>query len=220
MLSTTKECFEFIAKNWTKEMYKKEKERYKKICSHILSNETDISITCINCNTIWDNKNMASYIHCCCGQCDKYSQPCLSNPINKEYVLKYISKQYHRYLLSCIDIYGVDIIKCNSGKAICTLKNSYHYDGDDKDDYLYIGEYDKSNSISSEPIDMCTINEKIKDNIILESDSISLSNITLTLSIISRQEIILTLSETISTNTVPFSIKPQNLHNLAVYYCH
>ena len=31
MLSTTKECFEFIAKNWTKEMYKKDDLRkYKK----------------------------------------------------------------------------------------------------------------------------------------------------------------------------------------------
>ena len=42
MLSTTKETFEFIAKNWNKDMYKEEKERYKKICSRILSNETDI----------------------------------------------------------------------------------------------------------------------------------------------------------------------------------
>ena len=182
MLSTTKECFEFIAKNWTKEMYKKEKERYKKICSHILSNETDISITCRRCKTIWDDKNMASYIHNCCSQCDKTNQPCLSNPINKEYVLKYIPKQYHRYLLSSIDVYGVEMIKCNSGEVICTLKNSYPYDGDgdDKDDYLYMGEYDKSNSISSEPIDICTINDKIKDNIILESDNIALSDITLT----------------------------------------
>ena len=121
MLSTTKECFEFIAKNWTKEMYKKEKERYKKICSHILSNETETSITCYRCNTIWDNKNMVSNWHGC-SQCDKTAQPCLSNPINKEYVLKYIPKQHHRYLLSTIDIYGLEIIKCNSGKVICTLR--------------------------------------------------------------------------------------------------
>ena len=63
------------------------------------------------------------------------------------------------------------MIKCNSGKVICTLKNSYPYDGDDKDDYLYMDDYDKSNSIFSEPIETCTINDKIKDNIILESDS-------------------------------------------------
>ena len=163
---------------------------------------------------------MASYIYNCCSQCDKTNQPCLSNPINKEYVLNYIPKQYHRYLLSSIDVYGVEMIKCNSGKVICTLKNSYPYDGDNKDDYLYMGEYNKSNSISSEPIDTCTINDKIKDNIILESDNIAFSDITLTLSIISRQEIILTLSETISTNAVPFSIKPENLHDLALYYCH
>ena len=217
MLSTTKECFEFIAKNWTKEMYKKEKERYNKICSHILSNETETSSTCYRCKTIWDNKNMVSNWYGC-SQCDKTAQPCLSNPINKEYVLKYIPKQHHRYLLSTIDVYGVEMIKCNSGKVICTLKNSYPYDGDDKDDYVYMGEYD--DTISQEPIDICTINDKIHDNIILESDNIALSDITLTLSIISRQEIVLTVSETISTNTVPFSIKPQNLHNLAVYYCH
>jgi hypothetical protein len=148
---------------------------------------------------------MASYIHGCCSQCDKTAQPCLSNPINKEYVLKYIPKQYHRYLLSSIDVYGVEMIKCNSGKVICTLKNSYSYDGDDKDDYLYMDEYDKS--ISSEPIETCTINDKIHDNIILESDNIVLS------------EIILTLSETISTNAVPFSINPHNLHDSALYYC-
>ena len=218
MLSTTKECFEFIAKNWTKEMYKKEKERYKKICSHILSNETDTSRTCYRCKTIWDNKNMVSNWHGCC-QCDNSAQPCLSNPINKEYVLKYIPKHYHRYLLSNIDVYGVEMIKCNSGKVICTLKNSYPYDGDDKDDYVYMGEYD--DTISQEPIDTCTINDKIKDNIILESNNITLiDNITLTHSIISRQEIILTLSETISTNAVPFSINQQNLHDLALYYCH
>ena len=217
MLSTTKETFEFIANNWTKEMYKKEKERYKKICSHILSNEIETSKTCYRCKTIWDNEHMVSN-WAGCSQCDNSAQPCLSNSINKEYVLKYIPKHYHRYLLSNIDVYGVEMIKCNSGKVICTLKNSYPYDGDDKDDYEYMGEY--NDTISQEPIDTFTINDKIKDNIILESDSISRSDITLTLSIISRQEIILTLSETISTNTVPFSIKPQNLHNLAVYYCH
>ena len=218
MLSTTKECFEFIAKNWTKEMYKKEKERYKKICSHILSNETETSSTCYRCNTIWDNKNMVSNWHGC-SQCDKTAQPCLSNPINKEYVLKYIPKQHHRYLLSTIDIYGLEIIKCNSGKVICTLKNSYPYDSDDTDDYEYMGEY--NDTISQKPIDIRTINDKIKDNIILESNNITLiDNITLTLSIISRQEIILTLSDTISTIAVPFSIKPENLHDLALYYCH
>lgn len=219
MNTSIQECFEFIAINWTEEMYKKEKERYNKICSHILSNETETSSTCYRCKTIWDNKNMVSNWYGCC-QCDNSGQPCLSNPINKEYVLKYIPKQYHRYLLSTIDVYGVEMIKCNSGQVICTLKNSYPYDGDDKDDYEYMCEYDKSNSISSEPIDICTINDKIHDNIILESNSISLSDIILTLSIISRQEIILTLSETISTNAVPFSIKPQNLHDLAVFYCH
>jgi hypothetical protein len=217
MLSTTKECFEFIAKNWTKEMYKKEKERYKKICSRILSNETETSISCYRCKTIWDNKNMVSNWYGC-SHCDTSAQPCLSNPINKEYVLKYIPKQHHRYLLSTINVYGVEMIKCNSGKVICTLKHSYPYDGDDKDDYVYMGEYD--GTISQEPIDICTINDKIKDNIILESNNIALSDITLTLSIISRQEIILTLSETISTNAVPFSINPHNLHDLALYYCH
>ena len=30
MLSTTKECFEFIAKQWTEEMYKKEKKDIQK----------------------------------------------------------------------------------------------------------------------------------------------------------------------------------------------
>jgi len=81
-----------------------------------------------------------------------------------------------------------------------------------------MGEY--NDSISKEPIDTFTINEKIKDNIILETDNIALSDITLTLSIISRQEIVLTLSETISANAVPFSINPHNLHDLAVFYCH
>ena len=217
MLSTTKECFEFIAKNWTKEMYKKEKERYNKICSHILSNETETSSTCYRCKTIWDNENMVSNWYGC-SQCDKTAQPCLSNPINREYVIKYIPYQYHRYLLSSIDVYGIEMIKCNSGKVICTLKHSYPYDGDDKDDCEYMGEY--NDTISQEPIDIITINDKIEDNIILESDSISLSDITLTLSIISRQEIVLTLSETISTNAVPFSINPENLHDLALYYCY
>jgi len=217
MLSTTKETFEFIAKNWNKEMYKKEKERYKETCFHILSNETKTTITCYRCKTIWDNKNMVSNWYGCC-QCDTSGQPFLSNPINKEYVLKYIPKQYHRYLLPTIDVYSVEIIKCNSGKVICTLKNSYPYDGDDKDEYVYMGEYD--DTISQEPIHICTINDKIKDNIILKLDNIALSDITLTLSIISRQEIILTLSETISKIAVPFSIKPENLHDLALYYCH
>ena len=33
-----------------------------------------------------------------------------------------------------------------------------------------------ANTISQEPIDVCTINDKIKDNIILESNSIALSD--------------------------------------------
>ena len=99
------------------------------------------------------------------------------------------------------------------------MKNSYPYDGDGTDDYEYMGEY--NDTISQKPIDIRTINDKIKDNIILESNNITLiDNITLTLSIISRQEIILTLSDTISTIAVPFSIKPENLHDLALYYCH
>ena len=81
------------------------------------------------------------------------------------------------------------MIKCNSGKVICTLKKSYPYDGYDKDDYEYMGEY--NDTISQEPIDICTINDKIKDNIMLESNNIALSDITLTLSIISRQDIVL-----------------------------
>ena len=216
-MTSTKESYEFIAKHWTKEMYNKEKERYKQICSHILSNETETSSTCYRCKTIWDNKNMVSYCYGC-SQCDTTGQPCLSNPINKEYVLKYIPKQYHRYLLSSIDVYGVKMINCNSGKVICILKNSYPCDRDDKDDYEYMGEY--NNTISQEPIDVFTINDKINDIIILESDNIILSDLTLTLYIISRQEIILTLSKNISTNTISFSIKPENLHDLALYYCH
>ena len=217
MSSTTKECFEFIAKHWTEEMYKTEKERYKLICSRILSNETDTSKTCYCCKTIWDNKNMVSNWHEC-SQCDTSAQPCLSNPINKQYVLEYIPKQYHRYLLSSSDVYGVEIIKCNSGKVICSLTNSYPYDGDDKDNYEYMGEY--NDTITQEPIESCTINNKIKDNIILESDNIVLLDITLTLEIFSRQTIVLTLSDTISKITIPFSIKPENLHYLALYYCH
>ena len=215
--TSSQECFEFIAKNWTKEMYKKEKERYNKILSHILSNETNKSIKCYRCKTIWDNKNMVSDWNGCF-QCDTNAQPCLSNPINKEYVLKYIPKQYHRYLLSTIDVYGVEMIKCNSGKVICTLKNSYPYYGDNKDDYEFMGEY--NDNIPLKSIDAFTINDKIKDNIILESKNIALSDITLKLIIISRKEMILTLSETISKIAVSFLIKPENLHNLALYYCH
>lgn len=211
-----KECYEFVAKYWTNEMYKTEKERYEKICSRILLNETNTSKTCVRCNTIWNEKFMVSDWDGC-AQCDSVSQPCLANPINKKYVLKYIPKQYHRYLLPSIDVYGVEIIKCNSGKVICILKNSYPYEGDDKDDYIYMGEYD--DTISQEPIDVFTINDKIKDNIVLESNII-LSDITLTIYIISRKEMILALSENITTNTIPFIIKPENLHDLALYYCH
>ena len=33
-----------------------------------------------------------------CSSCDQYSQPYLSNPINREFVMKYISPQYYKYL--------------------------------------------------------------------------------------------------------------------------
>ena len=87
MQSTIKEYFEFIAKNWTIEMYKEEKDRYKKICSRILLNETESSRTCYRCKTIWNNTNMVSDWSGCC-QGDQNNQPCLSNSINKESVLK------------------------------------------------------------------------------------------------------------------------------------
>jgi len=197
-------------------MYKKEKERYKLICEHILSNETCTSVTCKYCKTIWDDKNMISNKYGC-AECDKSSQPCLSNPKNKEYVLEYIPKKYHHYLLSTVDIYGVEEINCNSGKVMCVLKDTY---GNGGSDYLCMGEYNDNYSISSKPVDSCTINDKIKDNIILKLDVIAITDITLTLDIISRQMIILTLSENDTTKLVPFTINPKNLHDLAVFYCH
>ena len=158
--------------------------------------------------SIWDG---------CC-KCDTHSQPCLSNPINKKNVLKYIHKKYHKYLLSNIDIYGVDMLKCNSGKANCIFKHSYPYIGNDeytKDDHEYVGEYD--DIIYRTPLFSLTLNDK--KNIILEPD-IPISNIELSIHIMSRKEILLFVKKITSRELVPFSINPQDLHELAVYHCH
>ena len=94
-----KECYQHIAKYWKPEYYKKCKQEWNNVKQFILSDTISVGYLC-PCGVRWAEKKFISQLYGICGACDTHSQPYLSNPRNKEYVLKYIPLEYHHLILN------------------------------------------------------------------------------------------------------------------------
>lgn len=53
---------------------------------------------CKRCGTRWTNDNFICSTMNICSSCDTNVQPYLSNPKNRESVIKYIDKKYWKYI--------------------------------------------------------------------------------------------------------------------------
>jgi len=91
------ECFRVIATHWSEEFYKKCLDEWKSLQPFILPKDSENGFKCC-CNVVWTDKKFICPFQLICPSCDQYSQPNLSNPINREFVLKYISPQYYKYI--------------------------------------------------------------------------------------------------------------------------
>ena len=84
---------------------------------------------CSNCNTRWMHSAFISERYStCCAVCDTYIQPIFSNPLNKENVIKYFKKEYHKYLLMDVIIkerqeYIRDHLYYELQSVVCRFEN-------------------------------------------------------------------------------------------------
>lgn len=92
-------CYQHIANYWKPDYYQKCKQEWLNIQKFIIPKNSSFGVLCV-CGTRWEDKKFISTEYCVCGICDTYIQPYLSNPRNKEYVLKYIPKEYHHLIMN------------------------------------------------------------------------------------------------------------------------
>ena len=90
-------CYNHIAKYWSEDSYKNSLEAWKDLQQFILPENSTNGYKCC-CGIIWSEEKFISRSQLICDGCDQYSQPYLSNPINKQYVLDYVHSKYHKYI--------------------------------------------------------------------------------------------------------------------------
>ena len=112
-----KECYQHIAKYWKEESYKKCFQEWKKIELFIVKYPS-LGYKC-SCGTKWTDLKFINRIDDICPACDVSCQPFLSNPKNREAVIEYIPKKYHKYIFTDLKY----------------LKELFHQ-YDDKDDFF------------------------------------------------------------------------------------
>ena len=160
------ECWTRISTNWSKELFMNQLDRWDKIQKCIFSRVSTIhdipfhllDKTCKTCRTIWNNKELLhrqcikleniynlefiDYISITdvCPNCDSFINPFLSNPINEEYVKRYIHKSFHKYiLLSSHKSYEIGYYKGKINgisKAISEFNISFEYHFEENDSGL------------------------------------------------------------------------------------
>lgn len=110
-------CWTNIKKNWTEKDFENSIEKWDRVQKNITSKKSRkfTSNVCKTCNIEWNDRSwihkeyielkntfwVTRSIHVLdvCPNCDCYINPFLSNPINRECVDKYISKDYHIYII-------------------------------------------------------------------------------------------------------------------------
>ena len=119
-----KECFEHIVKYWKEESYKGCFQEWKKIELFIVKypKEAYFSGYECSCGTKWTDLKFINKIDNICPACDVSCQPFLSNPKNRENVIKYIPKKYHKYIFTdfecekIVEDINVSLIPCKQEK--------------------------------------------------------------------------------------------------------
>jgi hypothetical protein len=94
-MSTSEECFKFIANYWTLDMYKTCIAEWTDIKAFI-TNESKYKS---RCGTYWQHNKFISPDGVC-PNCDTRSQPFLSNPRNAYLVMKYIDPRYWKFIFT------------------------------------------------------------------------------------------------------------------------
>lgn len=94
---STEAKFEEINSTFTEEDYMRCFSEWDEIKSFISEKETDYK--CYNCNTYWTKVTYVNDHDNICANCDTWSKPLLSNPINYKFVLRYIDPKWHEYIL-------------------------------------------------------------------------------------------------------------------------
>ena len=89
--------FEHINKYWPEKGFRQCKKEWADIQPIISKEETPHH--CKNCFTYWKIEAMLNKVDNICPLCDKWYQPFLCNPINRDSVLKYICQSYHKYII-------------------------------------------------------------------------------------------------------------------------
>lgn len=112
-------CWTNIVETWTEKDFEDSIKKWDDVQKNIVNKKSGIfsSNVCKTCNIEWNDKswirrehiilknifwiNCVDFIHVLdiCPNCDCCIEPFLSNPINKEYILRYIPQIYHRYIL-------------------------------------------------------------------------------------------------------------------------
>ena len=98
MTEKIEECFKHIAQNWKEESYKKCFQEWKKI-ELFIAKYPSLGYEC-SCGTKWTDLKFINKIDNICPACDVSCQPFLSNPKNREAVIQYIPKKYHKYIFT------------------------------------------------------------------------------------------------------------------------
>lgn len=146
------QCWTYISKNWSEELFMNQLDKWENIQKSIFSKVSTINNipshlldkTCKTCRTIWSDKDYL-YRQCIklenifnlefidyisitdvCPNCDSFMNPFLSNPINEEYVRRYIPKKFHKYILiSSHKSYEIGYYKGKLDGIDKAIKDSY-----------------------------------------------------------------------------------------------
>ena len=93
------ETFQGINKFWKEKHYVTCLFEWEEVQQFITEEKTDYQ--CGNCNTYWTKITHINDYYNICPKCDTWDNPFLCNPINRQFVLKYIDKKWHYYIFHC-----------------------------------------------------------------------------------------------------------------------
>ena len=88
--------YKHINENWKEDWFKACRHSWEEVQQFISMEPTNYQC---KCGTYWINDNFISSRMGICAKCDYCEQPSLCNPINYEYVIKWIDPKWHKYIL-------------------------------------------------------------------------------------------------------------------------
>lgn len=89
-------CFVHVNENWEDSWYETSIDEWENVKKFIVDHSDH---QCPRCGTHWASTNYICITASICCACDDHAQPFLSNPINREHVMKYIDEQHWVHIL-------------------------------------------------------------------------------------------------------------------------